>query len=349
MRMRDGLLAMALWACAPAAALAQQGPSNKQADEQFDKARAEMDQAERAQAADPARATELYRQALGLLRSSHGLEPGRGKLLNIAVCEEHLGMLGSAYNDYREVAVQLPKGDPRGTLVAGALAKLAPRVPYLRIDLAATAPAGATVTIDGVAVEPAALGTDMPVDPGKRAILVRAPGRLDKLHEVTLDERKRVTIAVDAGPFDAGSATPIASVPDGAAAQKRSSLPAFVLGGVGVAGLGLGGLLIGLREGKRAEAGNVRAQIRDHLGGCVPGTANFDEAGCATLHTAAVTADTFGVVSAVGFAAGGVALGAMAAYLLWPARKVSPGPGVSMQLYPAIDAHGQGVFAAGSF
>src|SRR4051812_29812097 len=49
-----------------------------------------------------------YVLALGYFRKSHELRPMAGTLLNLASCEEQLGKVASALNDFETAAKQLP-------------------------------------------------------------------------------------------------------------------------------------------------------------------------------------------------------------------------------------------------
>src|SRR5579864_5264379 len=134
MRLRTLLVASSLLASTPV--LAQPVDPHATAEEQFRQGR------EAAKRGD-------CKTALKFLRTSQAAEPGRGKLVNIAVCEEQLGLFGSAFKHFQEVQVQLEAGDDRAPIVKQHLDAIGPRVPYLRIDVASGAPAGTTVKLDG--------------------------------------------------------------------------------------------------------------------------------------------------------------------------------------------------------
>src|SRR4051812_28534695 len=62
-----------------------------------------------------------YRQACDKFAESQRLDPAPGTLINLGDCNEHLGLLASAWRYYREAADRLP-GDKR---VAGLRARVA--------------------------------------------------------------------------------------------------------------------------------------------------------------------------------------------------------------------------------
>ncbi|MFS8068754.1 MAG: tetratricopeptide repeat protein, partial [Byssovorax sp.] len=163
MRARYWTLTMAVVLGISATAYAQPaGPQappadvHAQAEEQFHRARTAMNE-------------QRYAQALDLLRASQAAEFGRGKLLNIAVCEEALGQLTLALGHYEMVAAQLPDTDERTAVVASKIAALRPRIPTLKILVNGAAP-GRWLTIDGQEVSASMSPAGMRLNPGAHSI-----------------------------------------------------------------------------------------------------------------------------------------------------------------------------------
>ncbi|MFT3771205.1 MAG: hypothetical protein QM820_37800 [Minicystis sp.] len=183
------MLAALLTLAIPAPALAQQGGAATGADEQFKQGREAMNQKD-------------YKRALELLRASHAREPGKGKLLNIALCEEQLGMTGSALRHFQELEPQFPSGDERAGIVKQHAAALDAKAPRLRVTLAPDAPPGTRVTLDGEALGAAGLGTDVPVDPGHHVVVAAGPQGGERRLEVEIaaGERKHLLTAPGAAP-----------------------------------------------------------------------------------------------------------------------------------------------------
>jgi hypothetical protein len=125
-------VALALALAAPAGALAQSTDDHARADEQFHQAREALTQGN----------DEL---ALRLFRASQEIEPGRGKLLNIALCEEKLGLLAEATVHFEALLPQLTPGDERRAIVQQHLADLRPRVPHVAVKVPAAAPPAAAL------------------------------------------------------------------------------------------------------------------------------------------------------------------------------------------------------------
>jgi hypothetical protein len=229
MRTRIWLLTVALSIGAPAAAFAQVVDAHAAADEEFRQGREAMKQGD-------------YRRALKFLRTSHALEPGRGKLVNIAVCEEKVGLLASAERHYQEVLPQLTSGDERWTAAKEGLERVGPKVPHLRLEIAAGAPSGTTVTLDGEPVAVPAEGMTLALDPGKHTVTGKAPGGVEKPYEVTLREGERSVVSVAPGTA-AVAAAPLAVEPVIAAVEAKKP-SRTIRWKAGVGGLAVGGLAV---------------------------------------------------------------------------------------------------------
>lgn len=199
-------------------AQSQQPDINARADELFRKGREEQDRGN-------------CQKALEHFRESHALKPGRGTLLNMGLCEKKLGQLAKALQHLEELLPQLPANDERRQIVRDALKEIKPKVPYLRIVLDANSPAGTVVTYDNSELASTMVGTDMPVDPGKHAIVVESPGRPDRHYDVFMEEGKRQTLTVEAGVVK-----PSEPANQGASQSKGGSTVGWVVLGVGAAG-----------------------------------------------------------------------------------------------------------------
>jgi hypothetical protein len=227
-------LALAL---AAAPALAQQAqpaaPAHAQAEEQFRQGREAQNKGD-------------FQRALDLFRASEALEPGRGKLINMAICEEKLGLPGSALRHLDEVLPQLPPGDERLPIVQKRLAQLRTRAPMLRLDLAPGTPDRARVELDGAAVPAAQLAAEIPVDPGKHTVTLTAEGRAAAHQDVELKEQEHRTLRLEAGASlgaPAAGQGPLASeapAPDAPEPGARRRTVGLATGGIGVAMLVIG-------------------------------------------------------------------------------------------------------------
>jgi len=215
-----------------------------------------------AQAPDAERAAKLFKEGLSALtrgrvaeacpkfRASYELDPGPGTLFNLAECEERDGHPGAALEAIEELLRTIPAKHPK----RGALEKrrnaLEPQAGRLVLKLAPDAPSDTRVTRDGVLV--ARVGTAIAADVGKHAI-VATSGDATRSFEVNVE--KGAVAEVEVSPREATAIKPEGEKPapsDGpraaptvpvAAAPPASSgvrTAGFVVGGVGVVGVGVG-------------------------------------------------------------------------------------------------------------
>ena len=221
-------------------ALAQKAP-HAAAEEEFKQARDAMSQGD-------------YHRALELLRTSQATEPGRGKLLNIALCEEQLGLFKSALQHFGQVQKELATSDDRAAIVKQHIADVTPKVPVVKVVLPAGAAAGTTVKLDGDSLAPASLGTDIAVDPGKHVVTASVPGGSDRQYDATVaaGEHRTVEVAAAAAPPAAVPAVP----PPAPAAPEAPATTHGPLWPVGLAAIGVGGasLVVGIATGAAAAA-----------------------------------------------------------------------------------------------
>ena len=150
-------------------------------------ARAEPTPAERALATSLFRAGRAllaegrFAEACEKLAESQRIDPGGGTLLNLAICHEQLGAVATAWTEFNEslaLALRENRTD-REDLAREHLASLESRVPKLVVVLAdGAAVEGLVVSVDNLTLRAAALGTAVPVDPGRHIVSARAAGRV---------------------------------------------------------------------------------------------------------------------------------------------------------------------------
>jgi hypothetical protein len=250
-----------------------------------------------------------YAAACAMFHESERLDPALGTLLNIADCEERLGHLATAWTAYEEVAQRLPAEDPRHTIAATRRAALEPRLPRLRIHLRARAPAGTQVRRDGVALGTPSLDTFLPVDPGKHAVEITAPGRPPRTFDLSLHEGETKTLVVQPGDL------PVVTEPPATSEQPRSGakIAGYVVMGVGAAA---------------AVAGVVTGILVLDRQGTVNDNCDADRHCNQTGLDAADSGKTLGVVTTVALATGAVGLGTGAVLVLSAGRDSRPNTGL---------------------
>jgi hypothetical protein len=297
-----------LQAVAPGLALAQTNERNPAV------AQALFDEAQRLMKARD------YAAACPKFKESYELDPGGGTLLNLADCYERQGRTALAWSTFKEALVMAQR-DGRKERVKYArehITSLEGRLAYLTIQVPEAARVqGLGISVDGAPLGVAAWGVALPVDPGERVVRAEAPGKVafEKVVEVPRATLVREAIEIPVladekapGPAVTPESEPAAAVdtqatvvvdePSGSSDSTSSNTAAWVVGGVGVAALGVGGFF-GLRAFSKWNERNDNCPN----GECNP-----------TAVTAHDDANTAATIATVGVGAGVVALG-VATYL----------------------------------
>ncbi|MCC6555838.1 MAG: PEGA domain-containing protein [Polyangiaceae bacterium] len=272
---------------------------------------------------------------------------------NLADCELRLGR----FREAAEHAAHYKRSAPADRKARAEALMKAAAVMVAAVTVTVE-PAGAEVVIDGVSVGRAPLEGPVFLDPGERKIEARVPGRPEAIETRMLVAGSEVGVtlrvpeAVTAKPSveqkpGGGERTP--PPPPAVPVEERSVVPAIVLGGVAVVGLGVGIGLLAAGSSKDSDAEELNRSILAGGQSCVGGAGNFS-AQCAELESTASSADTLhdaGVGVLIG--AGVAAVGAGAYLLLWPAPAPASAGGVSVRAAPAVSGASRGVIVVGSF
>jgi hypothetical protein len=267
-----------------------------------------------------------YVKACAKLEASERIERAVGTLLSLAECEEALGHLASERLHLQEAASWAEAThDPlnRGPLARKRFDEIDRRVPRLTLQRGPGAPGDTHVSRDGVDLGAAAFDAELPMDAGAHVIVASATGRASAIYDVTLKEGERRTLVV--GPAAAGESV-------GAPASEPLGLSrrtwAYVLGGVGVAGIAVG-TVFGLSTLSKWSAAQ-----RECGNGCAPGSSARSDADAAS---------TDAVVSTVAFVAAGAALAAGAYFYLTSRPSQQTSGGVRVAPWVAWGAGGASV------
>ncbi|HEX3344270.1 MAG TPA: hypothetical protein VHS09_06840 [Polyangiaceae bacterium] len=295
---------------------------------------------------------DRFAEACPKLADSERLDPALGTLLNLAVCNEHVGKTASAWAEYRD-AESIAKREGRAERVAyahGHAAQLEPRLSHLVIVGAeGVSTRGLEVLVDGVAVGEAALGDVIPVDPGPHRIEASAARKrrwsLDVVVGDHAEDRRVVLPALEDAPVPAPAPPPVldqalpggptavvpappAPSPGEPHASARPSRAAFyVVGTAGMASLAFGAV-----AGMQAI---VRWNDRTRLcsGDTCPPT-GLDADG---------SARSWALAADVGLGVGAVAVAA-AAYLFWASSSTeAPRSAVHVRFTPTVSSKGGGL------
>jgi hypothetical protein len=255
---------------------------------------------------DPAAAEELFRQgraasqkqdfttACAKFRESNRLDPAVGTVFNIADCEEKLGRLATSWTLFQEVVQRLPNDDERRTIASERARSLEGRVPTLTIHLAHSDRDDVVVRRDGVVLGAASLETALPVDPGEHTVMVEAPGTQSAVFTSRVGAGEHASLEVKVGTVSTATQQGLATLGGSSpAADQPSHTAAYVVGGIGVAGL-VTGVVAGLIVLSK------KSTVDSECVGKVCSQAGVN---------AASSGKTFGVVTTVGLLTGALGLG----------------------------------------
>ena len=272
-------------------------------------------------------AEALYEEARGLMKQgdyaracpkfkqSYDLDPGGGTLLNLAECYEKQGKFASAWSTFKEALV-VAQRDGRTERVDYAkkhLAVVEPKLSKITIEVPSEAnESGLTVTLDGAPLGAAAWGVGMPVDPGTHRVTANAPNKAPFEQSVEIESGSttlkipKLADAKDAPPpRPVDTDTEKKPVTDDAQPSNGKRTAGFVIGGVGVVALGVGGYF-GLR---------AFSKWSDRTDNCADG--------CNTAaKDAGDQAKTAATISNIGIGVGVVAIG-VGTYLVLSSKSAS--------------------------
>jgi hypothetical protein len=251
-------------------------------------------------------AEQLFRQGrelfdkgqLGLacdrFRESQELEPRVGTALNLARCEEQRGHLAAALEAWRVSATLAEEvGDERVTLARERTTQIDPTVPRLTLVAPPGAPSETTYRLlppqgNPTEIEPAT-GV-IRVDVGVTTVVIEAPGHRVQRTEIPLEQGEVKSVELSLGEA-------IPTLDEGGEGMHPLTLTGYVVGGVGVVGIGVGAALGLLAKSKLDAADDPKR------GGCDQNGTLCDTQDGVDLRQ---TALQFATGSTISFVAGGV-------------------------------------------
>ncbi|APR82036.1 Hypothetical protein A7982_07385 [Minicystis rosea] len=217
-------------------------------------------------------------EACPKLAESLRLDASMGTRFYLAECLERTGKTASAWTYYVEVAdaARTAGQKDREKYATDRAEALKPRIPRLSIKVpdAARAVPGLEIKRDGVIVGEAQWGIAIPIDPGKHVLGASAPGRKawssdvevkqeGQIVEITIPLLESAAPVVEAAPppIEKREPPPLTPPPPPRATSGQR-IAGFVVGGIGVVGLGvsfgLGGLAIA-KKGASNDGGGCDA------------------------------------------------------------------------------------------
>jgi hypothetical protein len=203
----------------------------------------------------------LWADAVDKLRRAGSVKMTPGIRFHIALCEEKLGQLALALEDYAtaEAAARSEGNKEVLEAIAESLAALRVRVPTVTVTLPTDA-GDAKTTLDGVPLANELIGTAIPVDAGSHIVSARAVGRPPFSVTVSVNEKEALTVEVRfpsstvAKPFPAPG--PSGGTPESSSrpsSSHRAVAIATTAGAVAFVGFGTVGYFIAGMKQSSAE------------------------------------------------------------------------------------------------
>ncbi len=194
---------------------------------------------------------------------------------------------------------------------------------------------GATVRVGGKVAGVTPLGTAVFAAPGSVSVDVTKDGYEAASKSVEATKGGTAEIALTLVKKSSGD-------------TERSKVPGFVIGGVGVAGLITGGVLIGAGYATNSD---VNAKLpHDDKGNPLcqrPPVTGPDRPECAALRARTSDANTLANAGVITLAAGGLAVAGAVLYFVWPSSSTTQKAGA--RVTPVLGRQGGGVVLSGSF
>jgi hypothetical protein len=267
-----------------------------------------------------------FDQACPKFVESQRLDAASGTQLALAKCYDNSGKNASAWALYKDIAFAFKKaGNAAGEKAAtDKSSELEKKLSKLQINAAGDAP-GLVIRRDGEEVGKAVLGTPIAVDPGPHVIEATAPGY--QVWQTTVQIGKE-------------SDNQSVNIPALTMAPKKSNTlrtASYVVGGVGVAGLVVGGIFGGL-----AASGKSKLKTECPNNVCPTGAAVDDLAAVKGKAT----------ISTIGIAVGGAALATGVVLFIVSGKSESKDdakPAPAAAFVPVFGPQGGGFSFNGSF
>jgi hypothetical protein len=292
-----------------------------------------------------------YAEACPKFAESNRLDRGAGTLIHLGDCYEKNKQTASAWATYKEAASAAQAlGRKDWEKLANQRANaLEPKMAHITIKVDSPVDK-LEVTRDGDSVSRASWGTPIPVDVGSHAIEAKATGfKTFTTTGTVVKDGQNIDVLVpklEAEPSATPSSPTPATTPAASASTTTSPPDADTGSGGGqrtvgfvVAGIGVAGVAVGAITGLMA-----MSKSSDAKHSCP------SDGGCANQSAvdSSNSAKTLGLVSTIGFAAGGAALVA-GAVLVLTAPKGAKKSASSLRLAPHVSANDAGMTILGVF
>ncbi len=249
---------------------------------------------------------------------------------NLGLVELNLGKLPEGANHVYYALTELPPTESKATRTKLFEAFRDARRDVAGFDVRCDVD-GAEVLVNGKPVGPTPVRRTQFAAPGQVTVEVRKDGYETQRKTVTLEKSSNNTVAF----------TMVKAAPAG----ERSRVPAFVIGGVGVASLAAGAALLGVSLATRAD---LQAVAHDDFCWSEPIPSSGATQQCDRWRARALEAATLGNAGIGLLVAAGVAAGATTGYLIWRSD-ASRRPAAAWLLTPLVGSDGGGAALRGTF
>ena len=287
--------------------------------------------------------------------ASQKLDPGMGTRFRLAECYEKVGKTASAWALFIEISDEArgAKRSDREKIARKRADDLAPKLARMTVVVAPGLAnlAGLEVRRDGTVLEKAVWDAPMPIDPGEHLLTATAPGKTTwKSEPVVAQASKTVEVTIPRLEDEPKAPVLAAVVPVVAPAvvEKRSVVPAVVLGGVALVAAGVGGALFAVSGSKKTSAMNLATNI-DKAGDRCSLVEKNTNPQCDELISTARAVDTFHDAAIGLFVGAGVAGAVAVVYLLLPPPAAKKAPVLGLQATPIVGSGQAGLLLSGAF
>jgi hypothetical protein len=198
-----------------------------------------------------------YARALQVFKEVAEIKSTPAVRFHIAQCEEKTGDYIQALGSYRLALLEAQSKKVKDVVkeATAAIAALEPKIPALTIRRGEGATV-ATVTLDERALGATEIGTSMPVNPGPHVIEASASGKQPFKSELNLADGEKETIEVILRPEESAprsTTSEESTTPPPSTSSSPLRTAGFVVGALGIVGVGVGATFVGLRQSTLSE------------------------------------------------------------------------------------------------
>lgn len=184
---------------------------------------------------DASRAETLFREARADMKAlrfneacprfgeSFALAPAPGTLLNWGICEELLGNPIRAWTKLQRFVAEAATDDVRVALAKSHLAAIEKEIGWLELTLGTDVPTDAAIWLDDEQLNPAQLGTALPLLPGRHRVELRdGAHRVLQSRVVVLEAAQRKGLTLAPSSYSAAP-TAVSREPEPAPERRRAA------------------------------------------------------------------------------------------------------------------------------